>query len=187
MNDSYCTGAASLTSCELRLFGGNRTALVLVTSITYSTKTPVLAARWIRWVTVCCSDIFRISSWERKQIAERRHSKAILDNQGRMKLMWGMRGSFEDCARPVHWVAVVLHLPSCLSLCSYGAVAEPLEFLRSKSCKCSHRAGLSPMAQWLPRDTHHPPLGGCCALGFLCDGWQISLLVSLGSIWLWRF
>ena len=90
MNNSYCKGVASLTSWELRLFGGNnrgncRIVSVPLTSVTYSTNILVSVAEWIRWVTVR-SDVFHISSWERKEIAERRHSKGILGKQGRMKL-----------------------------------------------------------------------------------------------------
>jgi len=50
-------------------------------------------------------------------------------------------------------VAVVPHLPLWLSLRSYGVVAEPPVFLRSLSCKCSHRACLFPVEGW-PSD--HP-------------------------------
>lgn len=138
MNSSYCKGVASLSSCELRLFGGNnrgncRIVLVPLTAFTYSTKILVLVAESIRWVTVGCSDIFHISSWEKKEIAERKHSKAILDEQGRMKLTWGVRVTFEDLANPLYWVSVASHLPPWLLLSSYGVVAEQPVFLRSQS------------------------------------------------------
>lgn len=190
MNSSCCKGVASLSSCELRLFGGNcRIVLVPLTAFTYSTKILVLVAEWIRWVTVCCSDIFHISSWERKEIAERKHSKAILDEQGRMKLTWGVRVTFEDHANPLYWVSVVSHLPPWLLWSSYGVVAEWPVFLRSQSCNApiglvhsSWKCGPVTIPGLPPAS---PRVAALLQGSFVTC--QISLLVRLGSLWLWRF
>lgn len=72
MNNSYCKGMASLTSCEPRAFGGNgRIVSVPLTSVADSTKVLVSVAERVRWVTVRCSDVFHVGTWERRQTARK--------------------------------------------------------------------------------------------------------------------